>query len=444
MPPGTAGRWLVHGMRAAVVALLVAGLGQCFSTDEEVAQVWFFVLTAALLEARVETTGNRAPLKRVEKWFKSGTLPLARRLFVRGAVSGRVPPARILVVRPDDRLGNLLLMTPFLKRLRETNPNATIGMVVGSIYAPLLRGWPWVDTWIVQDKRAHIRAPWTFISWLRGIRRGAWDVAFEMSNHNTHSYYSCLLTLVSGAPVRVGFDEARNRDTLSTAVLPPGSTRHFSLAPLELLRPLGADVVEAPISCPLPRLAVPLPIDTREPYIVVHVGGRGRKALPAPAWQAIIMRALDVVSGRIIVIAGPDELDRVPNLGASGGRVIVAPTLDIVTLAYLLGGARAYAGCDTGVMHLAVAVGTPTVALFFRSNPYHYAPLGLSHTTILLENPYGVTPAAWQAPDGSAVRSRLVHVLDDSTAGIDQAVREIVAAIVAAAGSKDSTLAAGR
>ena len=46
--------WLPDALRAGVAALLVAGLGQCFATDEEVAQVWWFLVASALLIVRAQ------------------------------------------------------------------------------------------------------------------------------------------------------------------------------------------------------------------------------------------------------------------------------------------------------------------------------------------------------------------------------------------------------
>jgi len=51
---------LANALRAGVAAMLVAGLGQCFATDEEVAQVWWFIVTAALLTARRSLDGSSA------------------------------------------------------------------------------------------------------------------------------------------------------------------------------------------------------------------------------------------------------------------------------------------------------------------------------------------------------------------------------------------------
>lgn len=294
-----------------------------------------------------------------------------------GRASARSTPARVLVVRPDDRLGNLLLLTPFLRRLREALPEARIGLLTGDVYAPLLRAWPWVDEWIVQDKRAHIRSPVSFVSWIRDIRHRRFEWAFEMSNHNTHSYYSCLLTLASAAGERIGFDEPRNADTLTRAVPAPPATLHFSQAPLALLRGVGLSAEPAVMTCPLPPASGNAMEEADDDgTIVLHVGGRGGKALPAETWSAVLDRLLDACpSAPVLLVAGPRETDRLPARRKTA-RVRVATGLGVVELAHRLRRARLFVGCDTGVMHLAAAVGTPTVSVFFRSNPVHYAPLG--------------------------------------------------------------------
>jgi hypothetical protein len=60
-------------------------------------------------------------------------------------------------------------------------------------------------------------------------------------------------------------------------------------------------------------------------------------------------------------------------------------------------------------MHLAVSLVRPTVALFFHSNPYHYAPLGEVHRTVLLADPYGVREDLWEIPQEGMRRSRLLR-----------------------------------
>lgn len=401
---------LAHALRAGMGALLAAGLSQCYSTDEEVAQLWWMMAVLALYESGRTTHGGKAPFRQASKKFKQASLPLVARLLAPKNSTPVRPPRRILVVRQDNRLGNLLLMTPFLQRLRASFPEAQIGMVVGESYAELVRSWPWVDEWYVQPKREHARMPWRFPLWLRRMRAPGWDIAFEMSNHNTHSYFNCVLTLASGAPERIGFEEPRNRDVLTASAPPPAPELPFALAPLELLRPLGVSVSNPPsLACPmappsraLERFREQIP----GPYGVVHLGGRGEKAWPLEAWGRLLVQLRQGYGGRLVLVAGPDELDRIPSEASRQEGIVRAPLFEIEDLAHLLAGADGYLGCDSGPMHLASAVGTRVVALFFRSNPYHYAPLGAEHTLVLLADPFGVDPESWN--DGLD-RARLVR-----------------------------------
>lgn len=416
----------------------------------------------------------------VEQGFKSATLPLAARWLARpepaeprGTVAspGTVAPAgmaaphgsrqlpatvrgraealspeaarRILVVRHDNRLGNLILLTPFLQRLREAVPGSHIACLTGERYAPLLRGWPWVDQWIIQEKRRHARFPWLFLPWVAGVRRQGWEVAFEASNHNTHSYYNCLMTLASGAPRRVGFDHPRSQAALTRLVGPPHEELHFSLAPLRLLRAVGWTAASAPMSCPLPQPPAPALAAWRERerlgdgYLVAHLGGRGGKAWPLSAWAALLPRLAEEIGGRIVLVSGPEEMHRLAGLSFTGGeRLVRAPGLAVQDLAHLLRAARGYVGCDSGVMHLAVALGIPTVALFFQSNPYHYGPLGSRHRTVLLADPYQVRDAVWARPLEGLARSPLIRAesaAEASLEGLPATGPEAVEAVLRAA-----------
>ena len=446
---------LVDGLRCGVAALLVGGLGQCFSTDEEVAQAWWFVVAAALVLTRSPADAVSAPADTVPPsagaghppgWrkqalrkdllhaVKAALLATAAALLAARSRARAAPPAeaatavpsrprtsgdadlsraaRILVVRLDNRLGNLLLLTPFLQRLREAFPTAHLGFASGEAYASMLRDWPWIDEWIVQPKRRHAAFAPLFLPWVAGLRRRGWDTAFEASNPDTHSFYNCLLTLAAGAPERVGFDHPRSRRALTRIVPTPEAGLHFSLAPLGLLRALGATAAAAPMRCPIKTTPSPsfAAWRTREGiergHLVIHLGGRSTKAWPEEGWSRLLPEVMRTVAGPVVLVAGPSEQARLAHLWrAPGRRPLRAPLLAGPDLVLLLQEAAGFVGCDAGVMHLAVAVGTPTTAIFFRSNPWHYAPLGSEHRTVLLADPFGVDDEAWARPVEGMLRS---------------------------------------
>ena len=110
-------------------------------------------------------------------------------------------------------------------------------------------------------------------------------------------------------------------------------------------------------------------------YIVFHPGSGGSaKCWPADHLLEVIRK---IGSGKIVVL-GPAELERwSPDLIAAfekQAHVVKSPTLPV--LAGLLANSAAYVGNDSGVSHLAAAVGACTLAIFGPSSPEHFAPLG--------------------------------------------------------------------
>jgi heptosyltransferase-1 len=63
------------------------------------------------------------------------------------------------------------------------------------------------------------------------------------------------------------------------------------------------------------------------------------------------------------------ERERAARLATSLGRAVAAPPMNLTDLAGLLAGAQLVVGVDTGLVHLAAALGRPTLALYCGSDP---------------------------------------------------------------------------
>jgi len=330
---------------------------------------------------------RRARGRRFEESAKHALLLLAGRLWPSRA--GDPAPLeraeRILIVRQDNRLGNLVLLSPFLFALRSLAPRARIAFLSGDRYAEVLDGCPWIDERLVLPKRDLLRHPYRVPVFLRSLSRTPWDAVFEASNPDTHSFTNALLTLATRAPLRAGFAHARSRAALSRPVAPPEREGHYSLVPLLLLSALGCDPPFGPLR--LSPVLTGLAADEAaraEPAVVVHPGGRGSKRWPPERFARLIGEIGSVWPGRIEVIGGPVEAPLVSRL-TSGGRRAEARVLDgLPALVRALGAARVCICCDAGPMHVAAALDIPVLALFLASHPLRYAPLGSRHETLLL------------------------------------------------------------
>ncbi len=430
-----------------VAGFLTAGLAQCYFTDEEPAAMLWFV-TAMLLSVgaprasrhgasgpEARSKGRRRLGKRFERWVKGAGLPLAARLLL----GRRSPPVeaapidlqraqRILLIRQDSRLGNLVLLTPFLQALREAAGEARITILVGDRFADVLRDVPWIDEFIVERKRWLIRHPWAYGGFLRRVRGSRrWDVVFELSNPNTHSFYNCLLTAVSGGSLRVGFDHPRSRVVLTTPIAPPPDPCHFSLAPLALLEAFGPTPNPRPLCLPTDRRTLrrrassptatlrpdspagPCLATSAEPFardVLIHVGGRGGKGWPSKAFAQLLDALTAEERGRVGLIGGPGERSRLQTLARAHPSVPHAIFGRYDELRTALSRARLYLGCDAGPLHVAAALGLRTVSLFVSSHPLRYAPLGPDHLCLVLGRRSRAYVASAPRPETELCRPR--------------------------------------
>ncbi len=130
------------------------------------------------------------------------------------------------------------------------------------------------------------------------------------------------------------------------------------LKPLERLAIFGAD--------PVPRLALPAPTGKRL-QIALHPGsGSEQKNWPEEKWMSLLGHMVEVSSHNLLLIGGEAEGGRLQRLAAAlpSSRVQVAQSLPLADLASLLAGSVAYVGHDSGISHLAAAVGLPGVVLW--------------------------------------------------------------------------------
>jgi len=300
---------------------------------------------------------------------------------------------RILVVRHDARLGNLLLMTPALRLLKTAFPSARVEVLLAGRYGDALKFHPCVDE-ILTAKA------------LAGLRFRGYDLAFDFSPHHAFSLSSAVWTALSGAGRRIGFDRGDANKFLDDLVAVPATPAHETANLASLVRHAA------------PGAGLTPDADLRTEYhfgpgegesgvrtwaswgldadsVALFLGARAEKRLD-PSWFLDLGERL-VRSGRKAVLTGgPAERKLLQGLKIPAG-VVVAPELPLREFAAAIGNARAVLTADTGPMHLAVALGVPTLQLFSHTEPWRF---GYTQPgTLLLETPgrHPTTDEAWSA-----------------------------------------------
>ena len=278
-------------------------------------------------------------------------------------------------------VGDAILATPSLRAIRRQFPRAYITLAVGRRAYEAVARCPYLDDCMIYNPPRKGPVPWRTIAFLRRLRQGAFDLSVDFQNSRvTH-----LLAWLSGIPVRVGYRRKYgwllNRGVrLPRVVLAPIAHQHY------LLRQAGfstdGEALEVWPSAldeqAAERLLPPSPDDARGPLVGLHPGGSGRwqtKRWDLERW-ARLSDALAERGIRVVVTGGPEERalgEAFTRLSASKPHVIIGQTT-MMELACLIKRYDVFVAHDSSPLHLAAAVGTPTIALFGPTDPARHLP----------------------------------------------------------------------
>ncbi len=274
----------------------------------------------------------------------------------------------ILVVRQDNRLGNLVLIEPLLRALRQHFPQARLTLMVGEAFADLYLPGVLIDEVMVFPQFRLAKNPLLLLGWLCGLRTHQWDLAIDSAHPRTISVTNLLLVGASKARWRLGFARHGSERFLNLTI-PAPSPHSYIEEQLLLIQPLGIAV-----GVSSPRLALPsghetiakqfrqaLRVGDEEHLCGFWIGGRRDKCWPLDEFLRLYRTFDDETPRRFspVLLSGPAETVRT----GSGFRHhrFDGPIWELgaclKTLDWFL-------SVDSGPRHFAVALGVPSIGLF--------------------------------------------------------------------------------
>lgn len=307
--------------------------------------------------------GRRRPLKPLER--------ASRRILARmlGGTARPIPgceppePRSVLVVRPDSRLGNLVLVLPLLDGLRRRFPGARVTLLASDRFAALTGGQGY-DVLPVAKARMASR-PWLFPGFAMRLRGLGFECALDASHPFAFSLSGAAACRLSGAGTRIG-SEAGGRDGWYTHLVPGMSTDDHESRTLHRLGSLwdGWPGFSPPVLKARGR--------SSPGGIGLHVGASRGKFIPRNMLAGIAAGLCGM--GRVTLFwSGPEEHAIACSLEGQGPAV--SPALDIDGLLDAVSGLDLFVTADNGPMHVASALGVPVLALFRFPNMARFGPL---------------------------------------------------------------------
>lgn len=328
---------------------------------------------------------------------------VVRRALMRWArsaiVSANIPLHgihRILVVRPNHRLGNTLMLTPLLAELEMAYPGAEVDVLcAGPAAAEIFASNRMVrNVWSLP--RRIVRHPWFSSTLVRQMRTNPYDLAIDPC---IGSHSGRMLLMLSRARYKLGFVGNHLAGGVNCGVAVPEGLEHMAQLPVYLLRKARGETFDLQ-HCPrldigltaaelgagrdiVARLAATATADResmdsdRRPLIGLFGDASGVKHFP-DAWWASVIEDLKNQCPRATLI----EIVPVSGRSKFGDSLPTYYSTSIRRMAAVMAALDLVVSADCGVMHLAVASGTATAGIFSVTSQKQYGPYGSSNFAI--------------------------------------------------------------
>lgn len=310
-----------------------------------------------------------------------------------------MPHPRILVVRPD-RVGDVVLSTPVLRAIRRQWPDAYLAMMVRPYARDVLVANPWLDEIITDEADGSDRGMIGFARQVWRLRARRFDTALML----LPTMRVAWLLFLAGIPRRIGVGRTIYQAlTLTRSVSRHHDTplRHEADYCLDLARAIGAETNDL-------RPAVFLTDSERNaartllraegveggPIIGLHPGnGRNAPNWPPERYGLLADRLIDHCGATILVTGSPSEQALVDRLvvGTTAHVISLVGRLSLRQLIGVIAELDLLISSSTGPMHLAAALGIPTVSLFCpfpARSPGRWGPLS-NRSAVLLPPDHG-------------------------------------------------------
>ena len=289
---------------------------------------------------------------------------------------------KILLIRLSS-LGDIVLTTPAIRAVREHFPDAYIAMLVGKQSADVLRENPHLDEIITFDRFAKDKDTGEMLRTVRVLRERKFTLAIDLQR----KFRTALLMYFSGAAERIG------KGKLCTVRVPEQGNKHATAHYFDLLHAAGIPAEDQRLELFLSEFERS---DVAQRFDTAGINDGQLKVgfFPGAGWKlrewmpdrfaAIGDRLVRHFNAEVLIFGGPQESElvhTVANLMAAR-TVPFAGDLQVRELAACIEKCDLFLTNDTGPMHIAAAVGTPTVSLFGPGNHIRFQPLGGLHQTI--------------------------------------------------------------
>jgi len=307
---------------------------------------------------------------------------------------------KFLIVRLSS-IGDVLHATPVARTLKENYPNCHITWIVSQTAAELLKHNPDIDELFIWSREEFEKAAinlniskviqsWQTLK--KFFKQHHFDIVLDIHG----LFMSGIITRLSQSKRRIGMSGTRELNRFFMTELAPAiDNPHMIKRYLSVLQQLGIETTDYHLTLPLPNqfdtfakdFFARYKINSQKKTLMINP----RTSWPNKNWgNQHFASCIDLLDPEIqlIISGGPSDKKDVAEIIALTNKPIIniAGKMSLIEMAALLKNIDLLLTGDTGALHIATAVMTPTISLWGPTRPEQYGPLVKGHTFICSDN----------------------------------------------------------
>jgi heptosyltransferase-1 len=313
---------------------------------------------------------------------------------------------RILLVKTSS-MGDLVHNMPMIADIRAHFPEAVIDWVAEESFAEIARMNTQIDRVIPVNMRRWKRnlgqrQTWRdFFAFKRDLKSYDYDAILDTQG----LLKSAMICQWANGPSH-GHDKHTARESISSRIYTHTYDIPRNMHAVVRNRLLAAKALgyALPLTPPEYNLNLPkavLPLSPAPPYaLVLHGTSRDEKLWPETHWIDFCNRIVGEYPQILLPWGNENERQRAERIASQVPHSMVLPRLNLTQLAHLIQKSKVVIGLDTGLMHLGVSLGAPTLAIFSDTDLSQVGPYPPQGSRVLTVGGNGVMPTVDEALSG--------------------------------------------
>jgi ADP-heptose:LPS heptosyltransferase len=297
-----------------------------------------------------------------------------------------IPGIRRILLMTTTAIGDTLLSTPAIRAVKETYPEKEVHVLCHARNHLLLKENPYISRCLLyQGKRKGI------VPLVRQLKSQGYDLVVILHSNDPEAL---PLAWSTGAPYIIGPGTSRFAYLLSQSVFCREETRHAIERRLDLVRAIGADTQNKAMDLFLPpswedrsRMILEKKWKTRpHPLIGIHPTGSGSyKWWPGAYFSTVLRELAKRYRARFILFSSRKEVTAARAIAENleEETLLIQGEYDLLETAALMKRCSLMIANDSGPLHMALALGVPTVALIGADSPLRIGPYQVPNSTCL-------------------------------------------------------------